>query len=319
MVTGLVTMGAVALTAAPANAHENYVKGTAECVDGRYVVEWTVQNLDEEHDEKLTVSFEPTGSETEIADEIKAGESIKGTQKLPKGSRGIKDKDGRDVAKIYVKGVFLDKDGKPAFKEDGKTPLVHEEWVDVPLPGTCGDVKPSETPAPDKPSASIVLSCEAFSIELVNPTDKTVKFRVFIKLDDDKPLTEEFRVDAGEKLTLPADLDKEDAGSVGKVSEEGELEFSKIKVAVAVRDQKLAEKSLDLATCEDGAEPTASPSVSASVAPGGDASPSVSPAADSEDSLPVTGASLGGLIAAAALVLGLGVAMVVVTRRRKRA
>jgi LPXTG-motif cell wall-anchored protein len=320
MVTGLVTMGAVALTAAPANAHENKVRGTAECVDGQYVVEWTVQNLDKDHAEKLTVAVWPEDSELDLADKVKAGETIEGTQTLPKGSRGIKDAQGRDVAKIHVKGSFLDKDGKPALDKDGKA-IEHEEFVDVPLPGTCGKPKPTETPDADEPSAAVVLSCEAFSIELTNPTDRTVKFRVFIKLDDERPLTEEFKVDAGETLTLPEDLDEEDSGTVGKVSEDGELEFSKIKVVVAVRDQKLAEKSLDLATCEDDeAEPTASPSVSESVASGGDASPSVSPAADSEEgSLPVTGASLGGLIAAAVLVLGLGVGMVVFTRRRKRA
>jgi len=321
MVTGLVTVGAVALTAAPANAHENYVKGTAECVDGRYVVSWEVTNKDETNDETIAVTVEPTGSEIELADKIKAGETIKGTQTLPAGSRGIKDEAGRDVAKIHVHGEW---------KTDKGT-LKHSEYVDVPLPGdSCGSVKPSETPAVQAPSAFIVLSCEAFSIELTNPTAETVKFRVAIKLDNDKPLIEEFAVAAGKKLALPDDLDEADAGSLGEVSEgseeseEGDLEFTKIAVSVSVKDKQLAEKSLDLATCDDGGvnptkSPTASPSVSASVAPGTGVDVTVSPAADSEDSLPVTGASLGGLIAAAVLVLGLGIGMVVFTRRRKRA
>jgi len=318
MVTGLVTMGAVALTAAPANATTNVVKGTAECVEGRYVVDWTVTNQDKDEAEKLTLAVWPEDSKLELDDEIEAGKSIKGKQFLPKGSRGVKDSKGRDVAKIHVHGEW---------EKDGKT-VEHDEFVDVPLPGdNCGDKpKPTQSPDEDKPSAAIVLSCEAFSIELSNPTDRTVRFKVAIKLDDDQPLTEEFKVDAGDTLTLPEDLDKEDAGSVAKVSEDGELDFSKITVAVAVRGQKLAEKSLDVSKCEDedaeeSASPAPSPSVSSSqVASGGDdqgAEPS--PAADSEEgSLPVTGASLGGLIAAAALVLGLGVGMVVLTRRKKR-
>jgi len=317
MVTGLVTMGAVALTAAPANATENVVKGTAEFVDGRYVVEWTVTNQDKDDDEKLTVVVWPEGSKLELDDEIEAGKSIKGTQTLPKGSTGVKDAKGRDVAKIHVHGEW-DKNGKK---------VEHDEFVDVPLPAVKGPdkPKPSQSADEDEASAVIVLSCEAFSIELTNPTERPVRFKVAIKLDDDQPLTEEFKVDAGETLTLPEDLDKDDAGSVAKVSEDGELEFTKIKVAVAVRGDKLAEKSLDVSKCEDedaaeeSASPAPSPSVSSSqVASGGDAT-EPSPAADSESgSLPVTGASLGGLIAAAALVLGLGVGMVVFTRRKKR-
>jgi hypothetical protein len=315
MVTGLVTMGAVALTAAPANAHENSVKGTAECVAGRYVVDWTVTNLDKDHAETLTVAVWPEGSKLDLDDEIEAGKTITGKQFLPRGSRGIKDAKGRDVAKIHVHGEWKDGDKK----------LESDEFVDVPLPGdNCGKPKPTQTPAVEAPSAAIVLSCEAFSIELTNPTDRPVRFKVLITLDDNDPLAEEFKVDAGESLTLPEDLDEDDAGSVAKVSEDGELEFSKIKVAVAVRDKKLAEKSLDVTKCEDEAEETASPAPSPSVsssevASGGEDS-TPSPAAESEDgSLPVTGASLGGLIAAAALVLGLGVGLVVMTRRKKRA
>ncbi|MFG1921224.1 LPXTG cell wall anchor domain-containing protein [Cryptosporangium sp. NPDC048952] len=319
MVTGLVTMGAVALTAAPANATENVVKGTAECVDGRYVVEWTVTNQDKETDEKLTVAVWPEDSKLELDDEIEAGKTIEGKQFLPKGSRGVKDAKNRDVAKIHVHGEW---------RKDGKK-VEHDEFVDVPLPGdNCGGKpRPTQKPDEDEASAAIVLSCEAFSIELTNPTDRPVRFRVFIKLDDNEPLTEDFKVDAGDSLTLPEDLDKDDAGSVAKVSEDGELDFSKIKVAVAIRDKKLAEKSLDVTKCEDednNAEetesPEASPSASASeVASGGeDNEAEPSPAAE-EDSLPVTGASLGGLIAAAVLVLGLGIGMVVFTRRKKRA
>lgn len=318
MVTGLVSMGAVALSAAPANANENFVKGTAECVQGRYVVDWTVTNSDKKLDEKLTVAVWPEDSKLELDDEIEAGKSISGKQILAKGSRGIKDAKGRDVAKIHVHGEW----------KSGDKVLEHDEFVDVPLPGECGDKpKPTQKPDEDQASAAIVLSCEAFSIELTNPTDRPVRFKVFIRLDDNQPLTEEFKVDAGDTLTLPEDLDKDDAGSVAKISEDGELEFSKIKVAVAVRDKKLAEKSLDVRKCEDednNAEettsPAPSPSVSSSqVASGGDDNSTTepSPAAES-DSLPVTGASLGGLIAAAALVLGLGVGLVVMTRRKKR-
>ena len=315
MVTGLVTMGAVALTAAPANAHENSVKGTAECVQGRYVVDWTVTNLDKDLDEKLTVAVWPEDSKLVLDDEIEAGESITGKQILAKGSRGIKDSKGRDVAKIHVHGEW----------RDGKKVLEHDEFVDVPLPGECGDKpKPKPDEDEDEASAAIVLSCEAFSIELTNPTDRQVRFKVFIKLDDNQPLAEEFKVDAGDTLTLPEDLDKEDAGSVAKVSEDGELDFDKIKVVVAVRGEKLAEKSLDVTKCEDEDEAdesaAPSPSVSSSqVASGGDDNPAEPSPAAEEGSLPVTGASLGGLIAAAALVLGLGVAMVVFTRRKKRA
>lgn len=315
MVTGLVTMGAVALTAAPANAQENSVKGTAECVQGRYVVDWTVTNLDKDRDEKLTVAVWPEDSKLVLDDEIEADESITGEQTLPKGSRGIKDAKGRDVAKIHVHGEW----------KDGDKLLEHDEFVDVPLPGECGDrPRPTQQPDEDEVSAAIVLSCEAFSIELTNPTDREVRFKVFIRLDDNEPLTEEFKVDAGDTLTLPEDLDSDDAGSVAKVSEDGDLEFSKIKVSLAVRDQNLAEKSLDVTECGDednadeneSAEP--SPSTSEVASGGEDDEAEPSPAAE-EDSLPVTGASLGGLIGAAALVLGLGVAMVVFTRRKRRA
>ncbi|WP_169744999.1 LPXTG cell wall anchor domain-containing protein [Cryptosporangium arvum] len=321
MVTGLVTMGAMSLSAAPANAaekSENLVKGTAEFVDGRYVVEWSVTNQDKETDEKITAVVWPEDSKLELDDEIEAGETIEGKQFLPKGSKGIKDAQGRDVAKIHVHGEW---------RKDGKK-VEHDEFVDVPLPPVKGESpKPTHKPSEDEVSAAIVLSCEAFSIELTNPTDRPVRFKVFIKLDDNRPLTEEFKVDAGDTLTLPEDLDKEDAGSVAKVSEDGELDFSKITVAVVNRDKKLAQKSLDVTKCEDednNAEettsPEASPSASASeVASGGDDNEAAPSPAAEEDSLPVTGASLGGLIAAAVLVLGLGVGMVVFTRRKKRA
>jgi hypothetical protein len=319
MVTGLATIGAVALTAAPASAHTNNVKGTAECVDGQYVVEWTVTNQDPKVAEKLKVEVLPKGSELELADKVEAGKTITGTQTLPKGSRGVKDAEGRNVAKIHVVGEW----------KDGDKTLTDEDFVDVPLPGRfCGETpEPSKSAEVEEPAAAIELSCEVFQIDLTNPTDRPVKYTVAVKFDDEKPLSQDFVVRPGKTLTLPDDLEDEaDFKAFAKAGDE-DFEVSNIAVAVFAKGDKLDAEALDLDECEEGARPTESAepseSPSASVAPVDDeAAPSVSPAANSESedgSLPVTGASLGGLLAGAVLILGLGVGMVVVTRRRKRA
>ncbi|MFI5955242.1 hypothetical protein [Cryptosporangium sp. NPDC051539] len=318
MVTGLVTIGAVALTAAPASATTNAVKGTAECVDGRYIVEWTVTNQDPNLDESIEVEAQPEKSHVRIADEIEAGKSIKGKQVLSKGSTGIKDAKGHHVARLEVHGKWM----------DGDKVVEKDVTADVPLPGkSCDEPEPSQSPSAeeDELSADITLNCDVFSIDLTNDTDRRARFTVAVKFDDDKPLTQEFAVNPGKTLTLPDDLKDEADFKAFAKADDDDFEVSKIAVAVFAGRDKLDAASLDLNKCdeEEGTEPTdeASPSQSA-VAGDDEAQPSVSPASNSESeegSLPVTGASLGGLIAGAVLVLGLGVGMVVVTRRRKRA
>ncbi|TQS42873.1 hypothetical protein [Cryptosporangium phraense] len=312
------TLGAVAL-AEPASATTNAVKGTAECVDGRYVVEWTVTNQDPHLDEAIEVKAQPEKSHVRIADEIEAGKSITGKQVLPKGSTGIKDAMGKNVARLEVHGTW--KDGDKVIEKDAT--------ADVPLPGkSCDEPEPSQSPSADEEdtlSADITLSCDVFSIDLTNDTDRRARFTVLVKFDDDKPLAQDFAVNPGKTLTLPDDLKNEDDFKALAKADDEDFDVSKIAVAVIAQGDKLDSASLDLNKCdeEEGTEPSdeASPSESA-VAGDDEAQPSVSPASNSESeegSLPVTGASLGGLIAGAVLVLGLGVGMVVFTRRRKRA
>lgn len=320
MVTGLVTFGAVALTAAPASATTNTVKGTAECVDGRYIVEWTVTNQDPKLDESIEVEAQPEKSHVRIDDEIEAGKSITGKQVLPKGSTGIKDAKGNHVARLDVHGTW----------KDGDKVIEHDATADVPLPGkSCDEPKPTASPSAsedeDVLSADITLSCDVFSIDLTNDTDRRARFTVAVKFDDEKPLSQDFAVNPGKTLTLPDDLENEADFKAFAKADDDDFEVSKIAVAVFAQGDKLDTASLDLNKCdeEEGAEPSESASPSESAVAGDDeAQPSVSPAANDEnadDSLPVTGASLGGLIAGAVLVLGLGIGMVVVTRRRKRA
>lgn len=308
MVTGLVTLGAVALTAAPAAAHTNTVRGTAECVDGRYVVEWTVTNDDKDHDAALTFEVWPEKSDLTLADEIEAGGTITGTQVLPAGSTGIKE-NGVNVAKILVHGEW----------QDGDKKLTQDEFVAVPLPGTsCGTA--SESPSTAKPSADIELSCDVFAIKLVNPTARTVKFTVVFQFDDSEPVSDQFLVKAGKELVIPDDVEgkgEDSEDTAGEFDDSDEGDFDKFAVGVFHQETELASDDIDFSKCEDEASPSVSPEATESASAAPAAVTSVSPAAES--SLPVTGASLGGLIAVATLVLGLGVTMVVFTRRRKRA
>jgi hypothetical protein len=315
MVTGLATLGAVALTAAPASAHTAEVHGIAECVDGQYVVAWTVTNDDKDHDAKLDVSVLPEKSKLTLVDKLKAGETVTGTQILPMGSRGIKNAAGEHVARIAIHGVW----------DAGDQVLTNDATADVRLPGTsCG----ASTPPPStdkastaKPNSETTLTCDDFQIDLTNPTKRPVRFTVAFQFDRHKVVYDDFLVRPGKTLTIPDDVlsgDESGKNAANKFNQSGDDEFSKLAVTVAVRKTQLATAEIDYSDCKESPSPSPSESqaVSASPSPAVVLSPSVSPAADS--SLPVTGASLGGLLAGAALVLGLGTLMVVSTRRRKR-
>jgi hypothetical protein len=309
MVTGLVSIGAVALTAAPASAHTADVRGVAECVDGQYVVAWTVTNNDKDHDATLDVSVLPEHSKVSLPDALKAGETVQGAQVLPAGSTGIKNAAGERVARIAVHAEW--KDGV----------LKNDVAVDAPLPGaSCG--KAPASPVHAKPSADTTLTCDVFQIDLTNPAKRPVRFTVAFQFDHHKVVYDDFLVRPGKTLSIPDDVlsgDEHGKEAAAKFNEAKDQDFDRLAVAVFVKDRKLASDQIDYSDCqEESASPTPGESVPASASPSqvAAASPSVSPAAESK--LPVTGASLTGLLAGAVLVLGLGVAMVLGTRRRKR-
>lgn len=310
MVTGLVTVGAVALTAAPASAHTADVRGTAECVDGQYVVAWTVTNNDKDNDATLDVAALPEKSKLSLPDTVQAGETVEGTQVLPPGSNGIKNAAGENVARLAIHGVW--KDGDKVLKSD--------VTADVPLPGpSCRTHVPP--PSQAKPSADATLSCDEFAIELVNPTKYPVRFTVAFQFDQHKVVYDDFLVHAGKKLVIPDDTaSSEDTGkdAAAAFDESDESDFANLAVSVFVKKTKLASDEIDYSDCESASPAPSTPVESASASPAPvAAAPSVSPAASS--SLPVTGASLGGLLVSVAALLGLGVTLVVFTRRRKRA
>jgi LPXTG-motif cell wall-anchored protein len=295
-VTGLVTLGAAAFTAAPANAWTGSVTGAAECSDGNWVVAWTVKNS-EKVPAALAYKGKTPADKVDIAPAVPAGGEVTGGQTLP----------GKTTGAVEATFTLTWPDaGKPPVSEDFKG------TVTLPSKPCVKDV----TRAP-KPSAHIKLDCDTFKIFLKNEGTAPARFFVLVKIGDDKWIKDgPFLVKPGRTLVLPP-KGSEDSVARAEPSKSAPAEEEPPTIAVKVISggKVLDSAKLDLADCEEeSTPPSASPSeTSAAPAP---VVNTPSPAAE-ESSLPVTGASLGGLIAAAFLVLAAGIGMVVFTRRRK--
>jgi len=140
-----------------------------------------------------------------------------------------------------------------------------------------------------KPSVTFENTCKNVTITLVNDGTLPAQFNGFTKVDDGpyQSVPKPFTVDPGKKATFA--VEPVTPGLSVKVTSGS---FTQEHTWAA------PEACATPSASEDEGEPSPNPG--------------------SGGGLPVTGAGLGGLIAAALVVTGLGVAMVVMARRRRR-
>lgn len=318
VVTGLVTLGGVAFAAAPAEAHKAALTGSYVCdkATGEYVVTWTATNDYREVATLSKVTWAPTASTwtAPMPTTIPAAPegqktSVTGVQRVPGTTTAV-------GLQFHAKWA----DGFP----EGKTEFYSST---VKLAGTCAKPTPSPSAAP-QPSATIKATCDDLIITLTNKGDAVAEFTAFFKVADGEyePVTDAIPVKPGETVVLGQEEAKALAAKqqarlakVQALAEEAESLVLSIKVSAEGMKDVVA--TLDLATCEDEPSPSPTPSASApsaSPSPIVDASTPPAPS-PSGDSLPVTGSSVGGLAVGAMLALAVGIVLMVVARRRKRA
>jgi hypothetical protein len=284
---------------APASAHTASVAGSFVCdrKTGEYVVTWTVSNDYKDVATLSKVTLAPDGATwtTELPTTVAAAVS--------------KDEPSSVTGVVRLPGTAT-----------ATSLSVHATWPDQYDKASAAALKLAGTCAPNeaKPAAEIVLTCEHATITLKNEGTAPATFRVYVKVDDGEfQQVPEVKVQPGDTEVLTeADLAPEQKTLIAAAAD-GNAPPRVITVKVVAKHMDDVVESIDFADCEQPSEsPSPSPSITAS--PVVEQPPSSPPAVPPSGSLPVTGASVGGLAVGAMAALGVGIALTVLARRRKQ-
>jgi LPXTG-motif cell wall-anchored protein len=325
----LIGLSAILTFANPASAHHAAVSGTASCdtAAGEWVITWTVQNSQRDKDATLlAVTASPdtpvagikAGSVVPRQQATAGGGQLTGVQRVPAGST---------EATLTVAPDW------PRNDENGKT-----YSGSVPLTGGC---------APTRPGAEFVSACDgAVDVHLSNTGKDAASFEVTAG----GGFTETVSVAPGQSATVhvpAASAGKITVTSEGRAVASGSWQRPKAcAMPTVVAKSDCANLTVTIANPKGNGPVTANvaygtQSKKLTVAPGGEESVKF-PASSSEvatvtfegldleleavatpascgggGGLPKTGAAVGGYVASAAGLLGIGAGLFYLARRRR--
>ena len=295
-----VALFAAGLFATPASAHTATIGVDKKCdtATGEWVLTWTVYN---DHPLAATLDgvsarplpIEGLGSELPAGGSEQHPTSISGTQRLGNTTKIA----GLKIAKITWTDGF----------EQTKLSKTIE------LDGSC--TKPTKP----KPSAYLKSTCEGVTATLKNEGTAPATFYVYVKYGD-SDYQKLDTVEVGPGQTEVVDYGPAEAAAMKAAAKQAAA--SDTPPAGTQVTLKVSSKYMDDVVaywppkeCESPSPSASSPAPSPSVSQVNNVSPSPSSAAAQ---LPVTGSSVGGLFIAAVIAVGLGIALTVVARRRKK-
>ncbi|MEU4156550.1 LPXTG cell wall anchor domain-containing protein [Actinoplanes sp. NPDC026670] len=298
----LIGLAGVAVFATPAFAHHSNISGVANCVDGNWVVDWTVNAIGGDYPGQMatftTVDIAPAGttlSNPSLAiggEPIPAGVPITAKQIVPGDAKGASVSlvakwtnpdyfDGR----VTTGNVDFEGECKPGTPTDEPSTPTDEPSTPTDEPSTPTDEPSTPSEEPSKPPTledvpaepTYEVTCDTMEIGADNRENAT-------------PITIEYETSKGEKRTLVVKPGE------SKAEKFSATEGFSVKVTYTVEYKGTTFTS----TLEI---PFEAPAEGCDDGEGG--------------GLPVTGAAAGGVAAGAAGLLAIGGALFFVARRRK--
>ncbi|GIE27362.1 hypothetical protein Ait01nite_004070 [Actinoplanes italicus] len=273
--------GAVAF-ASPALAHHSIVKGSSECINGEWVVDWTVNAIGDGKQGRefkwVKVDFSSTTNKIDNADIAVNGKwhpsdtELKGKQRVPATEKS---------ATLAVEAVW---NNEARDSDPGKYTVTFEGACEAPS-------TPTEPETPTEPDVPVEIPKDVKAEPYTDMECDTIEVGVDNTLGNETPFTVKYKTSKGEERTL-----------VVKPGEKKGEKFSATEGFSVDVTFTVEYKGKTYTT--SGNVPWEQPAEGCDDGEGG-------------GDLPLTGAAAGGVAAGAAGLLAVGAAMFFIARRRK--